>query len=732
MPNIIQLRRSATASAVPTTTQLALGELAINTYDGKLYLKKNVSGTESIVEVTNQQNLGTTASPTFDQVITTNNGNGTNVKIGDDAWLGDANSANTIRIMGQQDATKGYISFGNADATTLGRSGSGALMWGTNTIYHSGNLPAGSTPTKITGMSLATTAADDLVYGQMADNDYFRIRIGGTATNAGWAEIATADDGTEPIYVRQYSGVFTTALRTATLLDAAGDTSFPGSVTAGVDLVSNFSSGDEGGQIRLNKAATNTTLTTGVSIDVYQNKLRIYETGGTNRGVYVDLTAAASSVGTNLLSGGGGASISVSDTAPASPVNGSLWWNSTIGVLKIYYSDGTSSQWVDASYNPGNIITQPSYPQNVQSGDYTLALSDMGKHIYSQNTGTQTITIPTNASVAFPIGTTMRVINNGVGNISIAFTGLTVYQTGRTNVMASGQALPPKGYMDLTKVGTNTWWIDASSIVNPLQVASYLIVAGGGGGGGQEGGGGGAGGVLSGTFQMDPGTTYSFTVGSGGAGAVGQGSNGTNSSAFSVTATGGGAGGGGGGAAATNGGSGGGAGGYSNPTAYGLGIASQGSNGGVGNANPNYGGGGGGGAGGVGQAAGTTGFDYGGNGGIGIQSSITGTATYYAGGGGGGIYSSGTGGTGGLGGGANGGNGGSGTFAPSGTANTGGGGGGGGNIGGFQSGGTGGSGVVIISIPTAGYTGLTTGSPTVTTNGSYTILKFTSSGSYTA
>jgi hypothetical protein len=52
MANTIQLRRSATANAVPTTTQLALGELAINTYDGKLYLKKDVGGTETIIEVT--------------------------------------------------------------------------------------------------------------------------------------------------------------------------------------------------------------------------------------------------------------------------------------------------------------------------------------------------------------------------------------------------------------------------------------------------------------------------------------------------------------------------------------------------------------------------------------------------------------------------------------------------------------------------------------------------------
>ena len=50
MANTIKLRRSATASAVPTTGQLALGELAINTYDGKLFLKKD-DGTESIVEI---------------------------------------------------------------------------------------------------------------------------------------------------------------------------------------------------------------------------------------------------------------------------------------------------------------------------------------------------------------------------------------------------------------------------------------------------------------------------------------------------------------------------------------------------------------------------------------------------------------------------------------------------------------------------------------------------------
>jgi hypothetical protein len=50
MANIVKLKRSAVASAVPTTAQLDLGELAINTFDGKLFLKRN-NGTETIVEI---------------------------------------------------------------------------------------------------------------------------------------------------------------------------------------------------------------------------------------------------------------------------------------------------------------------------------------------------------------------------------------------------------------------------------------------------------------------------------------------------------------------------------------------------------------------------------------------------------------------------------------------------------------------------------------------------------
>ena len=87
-----------------------------------------------------------------------------------------------------------------------------------------------ATATKVVA-TVANDKTGELVHGTMGTNDAFRIAIGG-ASNAGWAEIATADDYNEPIYVRQYQGNFATLKRTVTLLDASGNSSFPGTITA--------------------------------------------------------------------------------------------------------------------------------------------------------------------------------------------------------------------------------------------------------------------------------------------------------------------------------------------------------------------------------------------------------------------------------------------------------------------------------------------------------------------
>ena len=286
---------------------------------------------------------------------------------------------------------------------------------------------------------------------------------------------------------------------------------------------------------------------------------------------------------------------------------------------------------------------------------------------------------------------------------------------------------------------------------NPAQPAipsgemAYLVVAGGGSGHRSDNnngaGGGGAGGLRSSYVRTGGGgtvesnitltaKTYTITVGAGGADNStpnGPAISGSDSVLDTITSVGGG---GGGGISlpaevSTSGGSGGGGGGY-NSAAGAAGTANQGFAGGNGSPSTSgtfseRNGGGGGGAGSVGTTGSTTSA---GPGGIGVTVPITGTNVGYAGGGSGGNKAgSNVPGTDGGGSGA-----GTSAIGTAGTANTGGGGGGGGVA--SYAGKGGGSGVVILRMNTSDYSGTTTGSPTVTTVGSETILTYTGSGTY--
>lgn len=112
----------------------------------------------------------------------------------------------------------------------------------------------------------ASTTGTRQVRFQGGDNDYGRVAYGGTASNAGWMEIASCDDGNEPIYARQYTGVFTTVKRTATLLDANGNTVFPGTVTAPT-----FTGALNGTAEWSKRLATNSQLTFGLNGLTYFN-----------------------------------------------------------------------------------------------------------------------------------------------------------------------------------------------------------------------------------------------------------------------------------------------------------------------------------------------------------------------------------------------------------------------------------------------------------------------------
>jgi hypothetical protein len=477
----------------------------------------------------------------------------------------------------------------------------------------------------------------------------------------------------------------------------------------------------------LSTTATGTVLTLSDSANTTtvnlildnQKEIRFRETtaNGTN---YVALKAPASLSAdlTFTLPSADGTSGQVLQTNGSGVLSfatvGGLAWQSivTASTLTAVASRG---YWIDTTSNACTV----TLPASATNGD-TIILAD-----YARNWGTNAVTINPN---------------------SLKFQGGTANATYST----SGQSVT------LVYSGATNGWIPTvdDDVTNTQSYSVEMLVVAGGGAGGQAtdggGGGGGAGGFRTSTQNFLTGSTYTVTVGAGGAKGTtnsntttGQGGNGGDSSVSgsgitTITSTGGGGGGAGGanntsGQAGKSGGSGGGGGQYGTNVG-GAGNTpstspSQGNNGGHMTGQPWNGGGGGGGANAVGGNV-TTNLDAG-AGGNGTASSITGSSVTYAGGGGGGVTNPNpvkpiAGGTGGGGAGAIE----AGASAVAGTTNTGGGGGGG--YGTPNKAGAGGSGVVILRMLTTKYSGTTTGSPTVTDDGSYKVLKYTGSGSYTA
>jgi hypothetical protein len=90
--------------------------------------------------------------------------------------------------------------------------------------------------------------------------------------------------------------------------------------------------------------------------------------------------ATTAFVKTAVGSGGGGAQVYISDTAPASPTAGSLWWESDTGALYIYYTDANGSQWVLAAPPSGSITNAVRFDtaQSLTTTQQQQARSNIG------------------------------------------------------------------------------------------------------------------------------------------------------------------------------------------------------------------------------------------------------------------------------------------------------------------------------------------------------------------
>lgn len=75
-----------------------------------------------------------TPTDTYDKLYVTNNGNGTNIKVGDDTWIGDVNIANVMSVQGVEDVSKGGIVFGNGLSEKISTDGSNLSLNAENDI----------------------------------------------------------------------------------------------------------------------------------------------------------------------------------------------------------------------------------------------------------------------------------------------------------------------------------------------------------------------------------------------------------------------------------------------------------------------------------------------------------------------------------------------------------------------------------------------------------------------
>jgi hypothetical protein len=108
-------------------------------------------------------------------------------------------------------------------------------------------------------------------------------------------------------------------------------------------------------------------------------------------------------------------------------------------------------------------ISDPKIAQsiNAQTGTtYTFVLADQGKYVTASNASAQTYSIPTNASVAFPVGTSIDLIQIGAGQVTVSAATpgtTTIYSTGAT--AASPKTRVQYSALTCKKISTDVWHV---------------------------------------------------------------------------------------------------------------------------------------------------------------------------------------------------------------------------------------------------------------------------------
>jgi hypothetical protein len=122
-------------------------------------------------------------------------------------------------------------------------------------------------------------------------------------------------------------------------------------------------------------------------------------------------------------------------------------------------TSGTLSNCTVDGTNTVGFRTAPQTSGGASS--YTLVLTDSGKHVIFTGGSTATLTVPTNASVAFPVGTTILVVNDNSGNLTISGAGVTFQLA---NGATGNRTVATKGLATCLKTATDTWYVSGAGV----------------------------------------------------------------------------------------------------------------------------------------------------------------------------------------------------------------------------------------------------------------------------
>jgi hypothetical protein len=104
-------------------------------------------------------------------------------------------------------------------------------------------------------------------------------------------------------------------------------------------------------------------------------------------------------------------------------------------------------------------------PQNRQTTNYVLQLSDAGKHIYYTQASNVTLYIPTTSNVAFANGATITIISQTTSSANVTVspnTGVSMYLAG--SITNSSRNVTTYGMATLIQVASNTWFINGTGV----------------------------------------------------------------------------------------------------------------------------------------------------------------------------------------------------------------------------------------------------------------------------